>query len=103
MTSTITDGQARRIAAEWQSPRSLLAVVASVGPRPFRTADDIAVLRDDIARELQALDVGEVRRDLLALDRWVERTFPRADNRHPAASTWSKIDFDYSPVTVDQV
>ena len=57
----ISDGQARRIASEWHGGMSsALYSLASSG------AIDPDRVRDEISRELWKLDVGEVRRELLA-------------------------------------
>jgi hypothetical protein len=62
----VSDGQARRIASEWHGGMSsALYSFASSG------AIDLDRVRDEISRELGQLDAGEVRRELLALDKYV--------------------------------
>lgn len=86
----ISDGQARRIASEWHGGMSsALYSLASSG------AIDLDRVRDEISRELWKLDVGEVRRELLALDKYV-----RTAGARPAQSGWSRL-WDDSPVTVN--
>ncbi|GAA3432322.1 hypothetical protein [Kutzneria kofuensis] len=86
----ISDGQARRIAPEWHGGMSsALYSLASSG------AIDLDRVRDEISRELWQLDVGEVRRELLALDKYVRTAAAR-----PAQSGWSRL-WDDSPVTVN--
>lgn len=86
----ISDGQARRIASEWHGGMSsALYSLASSG------AIDLDRVRDEISRELWQLDVGEVRRELLALDKYVRTAAAR-----PAQSGWSRL-WDDSPVTVN--
>ena len=88
-TSMITDGQARRIASDWHGGMSsALYSLASSG------AIDRERVRDEISRELQQLDVGEVRRELLALDKYV-----RTAGVRPAQAGWSHV-WDDSPVTI---
>jgi hypothetical protein len=58
-------------------------------------ATDLDRVRDEISRELGKLDVGEVRRELLALDKYVRTTDER-----PAQTGWSRL-WDDSPVSVD--
>ena len=85
---TITDGQARRIAAEWHGgQRSALCALATSG------AVDRDLLCTEISREVQALAVGEVRRDLLALYKYV---LHRQDTA-PVAG-WHRL-WDETPVT----
>lgn len=65
----ISDGQARRIASEWHGGMSTaLHSLASSG------AIDLDRVRDEISRELMKLQVGEARRELLALDKYVRTT-----------------------------
>jgi hypothetical protein len=86
----ISDGQARRIASEWHGGMSsALYSLASSG------AIDLDRMRDEISRELWKLDVGEVRRELLALDKYV-----RTAGARPAQSGWSRL-WDDSPVSVN--
>lgn len=90
VTVMISDGQARRIASDWHSGMSsALYSFASSG------AIDLDRVRDEISRELWQLDVGEVRRELLALDKYV-----RTAGARPAQSGWSRL-WDDSPVTVN--
>jgi hypothetical protein len=90
VTVTISDGQARRIASEWHGGMSsALYSVASSG------AIDLDRTRDEISRELWQLDVGEVRRELLALDIYV-----RTASARPARAGWSRL-WDDSPVRLD--
>ncbi|MCI2420075.1 hypothetical protein MOQ72_21775 [Saccharopolyspora sp. K220] len=85
----MSDGQARRFASDWHGGMSsALYCLASSG------AVDLDRVRDEIARELWQLDVGEVRRELLALDKYV-----RTAGTRPAQSGWSRL-WDDSPVTV---
>ena len=56
--------------------------------------DRLDRVRDEISRELWQLDVGEVRRELLALDKYV-----RTAGARPAQAGWSRL-WDDSPVTV---
>lgn len=58
-------------------------------------AIDLDRARDEISRELWQLDVGEVRRALLALDKYVRTTGAR-----PAQSGWARL-WDDSPATVN--
>ncbi|GAA1029199.1 hypothetical protein GCM10009565_59170 [Amycolatopsis albidoflavus] len=89
-TVMITDGQARRIASDWHGGMSsALYSLASSG------AIDLDRLRDEISRELRQLDVGEVRRELLALDKYV-----RTAGARPPRAGWSRL-WDDSPVTVN--
>lgn len=62
----ISDGQARRIASDWRGGMSsaLYSLASSA-------AIDLDRVRDEISRELWKLEVGEVRRQLLALDKYV--------------------------------
>lgn len=86
----ISDGQTRRIASEWHGGMSsALYSLASSG------AIDLDRVRDEISRELWQLDVGEARRELLALDKYV-----RTVGARPAQSGWSRL-WDDSPVTVN--
>jgi len=86
----ISDGQARRIASESHGGMSsALYSLASSG------AIDLDRTRDEISRELWQLDVGEVRRELLALDKYV-----RTASARPVQSGWSRL-WDDSPVTVN--
>jgi hypothetical protein len=86
----ISDGQARRIASEWHSGMSsALYSLASSG------AIDLDRVRDEISRELWKLDVGEVRRELLALDKYVRTAGARL-----AQAGWSRL-WDDSPVSVN--
>ena len=86
----ISDGQARRIASEWHGGMSsALYSLASSG------AIDLDHARDEISRELQSLDVGEVRRELLALDKYV-----RTAGERTAVAEWFRL-WDNSPVSVN--
>lgn len=86
----ISDGQARRIASNWHSGMSsALYSLASSG------AVDLDRVRNEISRELRKLDVGKVRRELLALDKYA-----RTAGARPAQSGWSRL-WDDSPVTVN--
>jgi hypothetical protein len=86
----ISDGQARRIASEWHGGMSsALYSLASSG------VIDLDRVRNEISHELWQLDVGEVRRELLALDKYV-----RTAGTRPAQSGWSRL-WDDSPVTVN--
>jgi hypothetical protein len=88
--TVINEGQARRIASEWHGGMSsALYSVASSG------AIDLDHVRHEISRELGQLDVGEVRRELLALDKYV-----RTAGARPAQEGWSRL-WDDSPVSVD--
>ena len=90
--TVISDGQARRIAAEWHGgQRSALCAFATSG------WIDTDRLRSEIAREVQSLEVGEVRRDLLALDKYVLR---RGTNT-VAVPGWHQL-WDDTRVTLDQ-
>lgn len=90
VTVTITDGQARRIASEWHGGMSsALCSLASSG------AIDLDRVRDEISRKLWQLDVGEVRRELLALDKYV-----RTAGERSTQTGWSRL-WDDSPVSVD--
>lgn len=86
----INDGQARRIASEWHGGMS--SALYSLGSSG---AIDLDRVRDEISRELGQLDVGEVRRELLALDKYV-----RTAGARPAQTGWSRL-WDDSPVSVD--
>ncbi|SEP50638.1 hypothetical protein SAMN04489732_114225 [Amycolatopsis saalfeldensis] len=86
----ISDGQARRIASDWHGGMSsALYSLASSG------AIDLDHARDEISRELQSLDVGEVRRELLALDKYV-----RTAGERTAVAEWFRL-WDDSPVSVN--
>ncbi|MDX8143291.1 hypothetical protein SK854_14275 [Lentzea sp. BCCO 10_0061] len=86
----ISDGQARRIASDWHGGMSsALYSLASSG------AVDLDRARDEISRELQNLDVGEIRRELLALDKYV-----RTAGERTAVAEWFRF-WDESPVSVN--
>jgi hypothetical protein len=86
----ISDGQARRIASEWHGGMSsALYSLASSG------AVDLDRARDEISRELLSLEVGEVRRELLALDKYVRTVGVRT-----AITGWFRL-WDDSPVSVN--
>ena len=71
--SIINDGQARRIAMEWHGGQSSpLYSFGSCG-----AIDDLDRLRNEISRDLQTLDVGAERRELLALDKYVRNAGQR--------------------------
>jgi hypothetical protein len=90
VTGMISDGQVRRIAADWHGGMSsALYSLASSG------AIDVERVRGEISRELRQLDVGEVRRELLALDKYV-----RTAGTRPAQAGWFRL-WDNSPVSVD--
>jgi len=89
----ITDGQARRIASEWHGGQvSALYSLASCG------YVDGERLLAEIAREVQALDVGVERRDLLALDKYVRARIAAGDM---ARRPHGPAEWDHSPVTVN--
>ncbi len=86
----INDGQARRIASDWRSGMSsALCSLATSG------AIDLDRTRGEISRELGKLNVGEVRRELLALDKYI-----RTAGGRPAQEGWSHL-WNDSPVNVD--
>jgi hypothetical protein len=86
----ISDGQARRIASDWHGGMSsALYSLASSG------AIALDRVRDEISRELRQLDVGEVHRELLALDKYVGTAGER-----PTQTGWSRL-WDNSPVSID--
>ena len=90
--SVITDGAARSIAAGWQSLGAhgiRFASLASTG-----TISDVAALRNDISRELQNLETGIERRELLALDKYVRTVGERG-----AVAGWVKL-WDDTPVSL---
>ena len=90
VTVMINDGQARRIASDWHGGMSsALYSLASSG------AIELDRVRDEISRELWKLDVGKVRRELLALDKYVRTTGAR-----PTQAGWFRL-WDDSTVTVD--
>lgn len=90
VTFMISDGQARRIASDWHGGMpSALYSLASSG------AIDLDRVRDEISRELWSLNAREVRRELLALDKYV-----RTAGEHPAQTGWPRL-WDDSPVSVD--
>ncbi|TCO49652.1 hypothetical protein EV192_11417 [Actinocrispum wychmicini] len=90
VTVMITDGQARRIASGWHGGMSsALYSLASSG------AIDLDRVRDEISRELWRLDVGQVRRELLALDKYV-----RTAGERTAVAEWFRL-WDDSPVSVN--
>lgn len=90
VTVMINDGQARRIASDWHAGMSsALYSLASSG------AIDLDRVRDEISRELWQLDVGEVRRELLALDKYVRTVGTRV-----AQAGWFRL-WDDSSVSVD--
>ena len=89
-TVMISDGQVRRIASEWHGGMSsALYSLASSG------AVDLDRARDEISRELLKLEVGEVRRELLALDKYV-----RMAGERTAVAEWFRL-WDDSPVSVN--
>lgn len=88
-TVMINDGQARRIASEWHGGMS--SALYSLGSSG---AIDLDRVQHEISRELGQLDVGEVQRELLALDKYV-----RTAGARPAQPGWSHL-WDDSPVTV---
>lgn len=90
VAAMISDGQARRIASEWHGGMS--TALYSFGSSG---AIDLDRVRDEISRELWRLDVGEVRRELLALDKYV-----RTAGMRPVQAGWSRL-WDDSPVSVD--
>jgi hypothetical protein len=78
----INDGQARRIAMEWHGGQSsALYSFGSCG-----AVIDLERLRNEISRDLQQLDVGIERRELLALDKYV-----RNAGRRPEVPGWSRL------------
>ncbi|SMD23928.1 hypothetical protein [Lentzea albidocapillata] len=86
----ISDGQARRIASDWHGGMSsALYSLASSG------TVDLDRVRDEISRELQNLDVGEIWRELLALDKYV-----RTVGERTAVAEWFRL-WDDSPVSVN--
>jgi hypothetical protein len=86
----ISDAQARRIASDWHSDMSsALYSLASTG------SIDLDRARDEISRELRQLDVGETRRELLALDKYV-----RTVDERPAQAGWFRL-WDDSSVSLD--
>jgi hypothetical protein len=90
VTVMINDGQARHIASDWHGGMSsALYSLASSG------AIELDRVRDEISRELWKLDVGKVRRELLALDKCV-----RTAGARPTQAGWFRL-WDDSPVTVD--
>ena len=87
----ITDAQARKIASDWHGGQwSALYSLASAG---YVDRDRV---RAEIAAAVQALDVGEVRRDLLALDKYVTQ---RADTG--PVPGWHEL-WDPTPASLDQ-
>lgn len=89
VTVMINDGQARRIASEWHG--GMASALYSLGSSGAINLDRA---RDEISRALWRLDVGEVRRELLALDKYV-----RTAGACPAQAGWSRL-WDGSPVSV---
>ena len=86
----ISDGQTRRIASEWHGGMSsALYSLASSG------AVDLDRVRDEISHELLKLDVGEVRRELLALDKYA-----RTAGERTAVAEWFRL-WDDSPVSLN--
>ncbi|SDM98584.1 hypothetical protein SAMN04488074_1312 [Lentzea albidocapillata subsp. violacea] len=86
----ISDGLARRIASDWHGGMSsALYSLASSG------AVDLDRARDEISCELQSLDAGEIRRELLALDKYV-----RTAGERTAVAEWFRL-WDDSPVSVN--
>ena len=63
----ITNGQARRIAAEWQAPRNAFSLLQHKG---IVSPD----LTDEITAEMRSL--GAARRELAALLEWAEHHGP---------------------------
>ena len=91
----INDGQARRIASEWHSGQaSALCSLATTG------AIDLDGVRCEIAYEVQRLDVGKVRRDLLALDKYVLRRAEQLGRIGPVPG-WHQL-WDETPVDLEQ-
>jgi hypothetical protein len=69
MAKTITNGQARRIAAEWQAPGNAYSALQHVG-----LITD--TLTDEIAADMRTLGANAARRELAALLRWAEHHGP---------------------------
>ncbi|GAA5021774.1 hypothetical protein [Actinopolymorpha pittospori] len=91
MDPIINDGQARRLAAEWHGGQwTALYSLASSGHI------DRDRLRTEISREVQALEHGCPRRDLLALDKYVRH---RGDTS--TVPGWHRL-WDETPVRLDQ-
>jgi len=65
----ISNGQARRIAAEWQAPRNGFSALQHVG----LITEDLA---EEIAAEMRNLGANAARRELAALLVWVEKHGP---------------------------
>lgn len=87
----ITDGQARRIAADWHvGMSSALYALASSG------AVELDRLRNEISQELWKLELGPDRRELLALDKYVRTVGERI-----ALPGWPDL-WDETPVILDQ-
>jgi hypothetical protein len=90
VTGMISDGKARRIAADWHGGMSsALYSLASSG------AIDVERVRGEISLELRQMDVGEARRELLALVKYV-----RTAGARPTQTGWSRL-WDGSPVSVN--
>lgn len=88
----IEHGQARRISAEWHWPGSALASLSTAG---YVNRD--ALLRE-IAGEVQRLDIGKDRRELLALCKYVRH---RDNGPWTGHDRWSALWSD-APVEVHQ-
>lgn len=89
----ITDAQARSIAAAWHGGQtSPLCALATSG-----AIVDVDDVQREISRDLETLDIGRVRRPLLALDIYV-----REHGQRGPVSGWSDLWDDTEP-TIGQV
>jgi len=66
---SITNGQARRIAAEWQAPRNAYSLLQHKGV----IAD---TLIDEIHADMRTLGANAARRELAALAQWAKEHGP---------------------------
>lgn len=65
----ITNGQARRIAAEWQAPRNAYSLLQHKGI----IGEDLS---DEITADMRTLGANAARRELAALLRWAKHHGP---------------------------
>lgn len=65
----ITNGQARRIAAEWQAPRNAYSLLQHKGI----IADSLI---GEIRADMRKLGAGDARRELAALAQWATKHGP---------------------------
>lgn len=92
----ITNGQARRIAADWQAPGNAMSSLQHCGIITHNTADEITANRTEVGRFSHNYDSPVTAlQDLTALYEWVQR------QGVGTVSDWGAWS-DY-PVTPDQI